>query len=120
MSDAIDFVQSLFSGNYSKASRVGAGEIIDETGGKVAKVLASKLPNVAVSVRASAAVGVTTTDVSATLLLSLEAEGIIPIGSLASTAAETADGALEALSRVKLPIDLTVSMFSATVCSIGR
>jgi len=120
VSDAIDFVQSLFSGNYSKASRVGAGEIIDETGGKVAKVLASKLPNVAVSVRASAAVGVTTTDVSATLLLSLEAEGIIPIGSLASTAAETADGALEALSRVKLPIDLTVSMFSATVCSIGR
>jgi RHS repeat-associated protein len=78
--------------------------------------LAQSVPNVAVSATVSGSVAMETPTVSAYASGTASVSGVVPVGSVA----RLATGALKALGTLKTPIDVSVSAFSAVVCSIGR
>ncbi len=95
VSAGIGFVQSLFGGNAGGALSAGAGEALSRAGGPAAVRAAASVPDE----------------------LALPWGIDIPLGAIARTGADVLDFGLRAIGQVKDPYDLTVSSFSAIVCS---
>jgi hypothetical protein len=98
------------------AADIGAGVAVSQGAGSAAKLVASKTPDITVSV--TVAVPTSATSVRERTIQTVTRR--LPTGALAQLAGRVAQAALRGLSLVKTPIDLTVLAFSAVVCSIGR
>jgi hypothetical protein len=114
---------AFLSNTVSELIGLGEGEIgsfltsaaIERGAPKAAEAAASAIPNIAITTTAE------TTISAPSFSLSVISSSItnIPIGSIASSITNTAVEGLETFTNaVKLPIDLSVSGFSAVVCSI--
>lgn len=115
------YFSSLFSGTSNapsggEAFSAGAGEVVSDTSGPVASTIAPYVPNVGVTLKATATVAVSTPTISAAAKLSVSASGTIPFSGVVSVGGKVLNG----LGAAKLPYDLAVGSFSGLVCSIGR
>jgi hypothetical protein len=115
------YFSSLFSGSPNAPTggqtlSTGVGEAVADAAGPAASAIAPRVPNLTVTVVATASVAVSTPSGSAAMAISGAASGTIPLGGIAAFGAN----ALKIFGTVKLPYDLAVGGFSAVVCGIGR
>lgn len=91
-----------------------AGEVLGGTAGPAASVVAPRVPNLAVTVTATASIALTTPTGAAGAGVSAVVSGTIPLSGVARLGAK----ALNVLGTVKLPWDLAVGTISGVICSL--
>jgi RHS repeat-associated protein len=122
-SGAIQFEQDISGHNWGGAGSGGSSLGAGFGAGPAAETAANNVPNINIAVTASVAAQASVATASSQTIVnaSAEATAVLPVGQMAQSALSLAGKGLGKLGNMLvLPVSITGTLFSATVCSIGR